>query len=113
MLYTVCLALCVLLSVTGMAAICYFVLLLLMKPKRKYKSFVVLPMSEDETENASRIGYAYERLNLFGEDINTEIIALEKDEKHESLRKMFARYNNIKFVQLGDMPNVMSFFWDS
>ena len=36
-------------------------------------------MSDDEYENALRIGYTYERLNLFGEDTHTQIIALEKD----------------------------------
>lgn len=112
MLYTVSLAFCVLLSVVGLAAVCYFVLLLFMKPKRNYKSFIVLPLCDDENENAARIGYAYERLNLFGEDVNAEIIALEKDEKQENIRIMFSRYNNIKFVQLGDMPDIMSHFWD-
>lgn len=112
MLYTVSLALCVLLSVIGLAAVCYFVFLLFMKPKRNYKSFIVLPLGDDENENASRIGYAYERLNLFGEDVNAEIIALEKDKKHEDVRKMFSKYNNIKFAQIGDMPDIMSHFWD-
>ncbi len=112
MLYTVSLAFCVLLCVVGLAAICYFVLLLFMKPKRNYKSFIVLPMCDDKKENAYRINYAYERLNLFGEDLNAEIIALEKDEKQEKVREMFSRYNNIKFVQLGDMPDILSCFWD-
>lgn len=113
MLYTVSLALCVLLSVIGMAAVCYFIFLLFMKPQRNYKSYIVLPLGDDEYENASRIGYAYERLNLFGEDVNAEIIAIEKDEKQENIRKMFSRYNNIKFAQIGDMPDIMSHFWDT
>ena len=79
----------------------------------KHRSFIVLPMSDDEYENAMRIGYAYERLNLFGEDTRTQIIALEKDEKQENVRKMFSRYNNIKFAQIGDMPDLMSCFWDT
>ena len=83
MLYTVSLAFCVLLCVVGLAAVCYFFLLLFMKPKRNYKSLIVLPLCDDEKENAARIGYAYERLNLFGEDLNAEIIALEKDKKQE------------------------------
>ena len=113
MLYTVSLALLVLLSVIGLAAVCYFVFLLFMKPQKKHRSFIVLPMSDDEYENAMRIGYAYERLNLFGEDTRTQIIALEKDEKQENIRKMFSRYNNIKFAQIGDMPDLMSCFWDT
>ena len=112
MLYTVSLALFVLLSVIGLAVVCYFVFLLFMKPRKKHKSFIVLPMSDDEYENALSIGYTYERLNLFGEDTHTQIIALEKDEKQENVRKMFARYNNIKFAQIGDMPDLMSHFWD-
>ena len=113
MLYTVSLALLVLLSVVGLAAVCYFVFLLFMKPRKKHTSFIVLPMSDDEYENALSIGYTYERLNLFGEDTHTQIIALEKDEKQENVRKMFSRYNNIKFAQIGDMPDLMSHFWDT
>lgn len=113
MLYTVILAFCVLMSVLGFGTMCYFTVLIFLKPKRRYKSYIVLPLGDNEKENASRIGYAYERLNLFGEDENTEIIALEKDGRQENLRKLFSRYNSIKFVQIGDMPDIISCFWDN
>ena len=113
MLYTVILAFCVTLCVVGFGTLLYFLLLFFLKPKRRYKSYIVLPLGDNEKENAARIGYAYERLNLFGEDKNTEIIALEKDENQENIRKMFSRYNNIKVVQLGDMPDIISCFWDN
>lgn len=113
MLYTVILAFCVTLSVVGFGTLCYVALLFFMKPKRRYKSFIVLPLGDNEKENAARIGYAYERLNLFGEDKNTKIIALEKDEKQENIRKIFSQYNNIKVAQLGDMPDIISCFWDN
>ncbi len=112
MLYIALLALSVFLATVGFAAVCCFLILLFSKPSGN-KSIIFLPMNGDKRENASKIDYTYKRLNILGENENCDIIAVEKNESCEEVRKMFERYNNIRFVQLGDMPDIMSHFWDS
>ena len=112
MLYVAFLALLVFLATVGLGAVCYAVVLLFMKPSEK-KGVILLPMNGDKRQNATKIGYVYERLNLLGENECCDIIAVEKNESDEDIRRMFERYNSIKFIQLGDMPDIMSHFWDS
>lgn len=84
------------------------------KPDKKRKKVIVLPMNENDRENAGTIGYTIERLELFGEDENVKIIALKNDlREHKELEKMFERYSIVKFATLGDMPIVMSYLWDN
>lgn len=113
MFYTLFLCLVVLFSVIGLGTVIYLIMLVSMKPNGKRKKAIVLPMNEDDRENAGAIGYMIERLELFGEDENVKIIALKNDlSEHKELEKMFERYNIVKFATLGDMPCIMSCLWD-
>ena len=99
----------VLLSLIGATVLCYIVFLLFTKPKRKYKSVILLPLNGSDRENAGRIGYAVERLNIFGEDRNAQVWGIEDENRdYEKFHEMFCRYNCVKFAQIGDMPYLLN-----
>ncbi len=83
MFYTLFLAVCVLLAVVLISFVCYFLLLLISRTRRKCRVYIVMPDGENENAQAE-----------------------------QNMRKMVERYNNIKLIQIGDMPDVISFYWD-
>ena len=86
MFYTLFLAVCTLLTVVLISLVCYFLLLAVSRTRRKYRVYIVMPD---------------------GENADTNCAGSEKN-----MRKMIERYNRVKFVQIGDMPDVISFYWD-
>ena len=84
MLYTVLLAVFVFLATVGLGALCYGLLRLFAKTENKGERYILLSVNENESS----------------------------DSPPEELIKLLERYNNIKFVQLGDMPDIMSCLWD-
>lgn len=108
MLYTVCVCLFVLFAMIGISAVCYCILLILKKPKRKNKSVIIIPMDGGGKENARRIAYAAERINLFGEDENIIIAALKNDGLDcDEAEEIFGEYRCTEFVYPEELPEMM------
>ena len=84
MLYTVLLAVFVFIATVGLGALCYGLLRHVAKTGNKGERYILLSVNENESS----------------------------DSPPEELIKLLERYNNIKFVQLGDMPDIMSCLWD-
>ena len=74
----------VFLATVGLGALCYVLLRLFAKTGNKGERYILLSVNENESS----------------------------DSPPEELIKLLERYNNIKFVQLGDMPDIMSCLWD-
>lgn len=109
MVYSVCMCLFVLFAMLGLASVCYLLLITIRKPIRCFKSVIVLPMCSNNKENIRRIEYAFERIHLFGENENIQIIAVRPDDDSiKETEKVFEGYSSVYFAYLRDLPQVMS-----
>lgn len=111
MLRIICCTLMTIFFVLGVISGVYLLILAFLRRKSKgAASFCIIPLSGNYNADVRSIMYAYERINLFGEDNRCKIIACDMGADCEEIRKIkniFALCPNVKVVEREDISSYL------
>lgn len=97
--------------VLGVISGVYLLILAFLRRKSKSAvSFCIIPLSGKFNDDVRSIMYAYERINLFGEDNCCKIIACDMGADDDEIRKIkniFALCPNVKVVECEDISSYL------
>jgi len=112
MLRIICCTLVTLFFVLGLMTGAYLLMLAFLRRKAKNEpTFCVIPLSGNRKSDIRRVMYAYERINLFGEDSNCKIIVCFTDENFEEAREIkniFALCPCVRVVEREDIDSYLA-----
>lgn len=111
MLKILCCTLMTIFFVLGLISCVYLLILAFLRRKSKgAASLCIIPLSGNFNADVRSIMYAYERINLFGEDNRCRIIACDMGADCEEIGKIkniFALCPNVKVIEREDISSYL------